>query len=105
VGIRLGAPWASVPTTPLEEVSAFAGPAVAAPVPLLVVHGSNDHNFEVDQAFALARAAPTADLRIIEGMGHAESGIADGTVDDIADWAASVTTGPRASPTGPATGR
>jgi fermentation-respiration switch protein FrsA (DUF1100 family) len=97
VGIRLGTPWPQVPTTPLEEVSAFAGPAAADPVPLLIVHGTADHYFGVDQARALHRAAPSAELRIIEGMTHAESGMDQTTLDGVAEWARDATGAARAS--------
>ena len=84
VGIRLGAPWRDVPSTPLEEV------AHIAPTPLLIVHGDNDHYFDDDQGRLLHRAAPGSELWIIEGMGHAESGISAATIDRIAAWAAEV---------------
>ena len=83
LGIRLGAPWAQVPSTPLQEVAAIA------PTPLLIVHGTRDHYFDVDQARALHRAAPGSDLLVVDGMGHAESGISTATMDRIVSWAQS----------------
>jgi fermentation-respiration switch protein FrsA (DUF1100 family) len=81
LGIRLGEPWAEVPTTPLQEVAAIA------PTPLLIVHGTDDHYFGVDQARALHRAAAGSELLVVDGMGHAESGISIATIDHIAEWA------------------
>lgn len=81
LGIRLGTPWTTVPSTPIENVGAIA------PVPLLLVHGTRDHYFDPGQAVALQRAAPGSELWLIDGMGHAESGISVNTIDRIAGWA------------------
>ncbi|WP_111766781.1 alpha/beta hydrolase [Nakamurella deserti] len=80
LGIRLGRPWSTVPSTPLDEVSRIA------PTPLLFVHGTADHYFGPEQSVRLHRAAPGAELWLVDGMGHAESGIAATTVDRILDW-------------------
>jgi alpha-beta hydrolase superfamily lysophospholipase len=86
LGIRLGAPWPEVPTTPLELIGRVA------PVPLLLVHGTADRYFGVDQARALHRAAGGAGALWIEpGMGHAESGTSPDLVARIAAWARAAT--------------
>jgi pimeloyl-ACP methyl ester carboxylesterase len=81
LGIRLGTPWNTVPSTPLDEVARIA------PTPLLLVHGTADHYFGPEQSVLLHRAAPGSELWLIDGMGHAESGISTATVDRIAAWA------------------
>jgi pimeloyl-ACP methyl ester carboxylesterase len=83
LGIRLGAPWSTVPSTPLDEVGRIA------PTPLLLVHGTADHYFGPGQSVRLHRAAPGSELWLIDGMGHGESGISPATVDRIAAWAGS----------------
>lgn len=59
--------------------------------PLLVVHGDRDHYFPRDHPEAIVRQARMAgqevELRIVDGMAHAESAISDTTVDEIAAWA------------------
>jgi len=61
-----------------------------ADIPGIIVHGRYDVICPIDQAWALHRAWPTADLRIIDTAGHAasEPGIAQALVEatiDIAD--------------------
>lgn len=85
VGIRLGAPWSQLPSTPLEEVAGIA------PTPLLLVHGTADHYFPPGQAELLHRAATGSDLMVVDGMGHAESGVSTQTLDQIAQWAIAAT--------------
>ncbi len=80
-GIRLGAPWRDVPSAPLADVGRIQA------TPLLIVHGTLDHYFGVDQAIALHRSAPDSELWLIEGMAHGESGISIETIDRIAGWA------------------
>lgn len=80
IGIRLGGPWHELPTTPLEAAAGIA------PTPLLLVHGSADRYYDSDQAIALHRAAPGSELWLIEGMGHAESGVGADVLNRIADW-------------------
>lgn len=78
---RLGAPWAQLPTSPIEVVDQIA------PVPLLIVHGDHDSYFPVEHPYALARAAgPSAELLIVAGFGHAESGLRPDLVDRIGVW-------------------
>lgn len=81
LGIRLGAPWATVPTTPLEVVRRIS------PTPLLLIHGTADHYFGPSQSVQLHRAAPGSELWLIDGMGHAESGVSGDTLDRLAGWA------------------
>lgn len=83
LGIRLGEPWPTVPSTPLEVVRRIA------PTPLLLVHGTADHYFGPDQSAQLHRAAPGSELWLIDGMGHAETGTSGQTLDRIAAWAIS----------------
>ena len=78
-------------------------PHVAAgklPCPLLVVHGDRDHYFPLDHPEAIAREARQSgqqvEVRIVEGMAHAESAIADATVDGIAAWAREIAKEPGA---------
>ncbi len=95
LGIRLGRPWTTVPTTPLELVSSIS------PTPLLIVHGTADHYFDPQQARDLHLAAPGSELWLIDSMAHAESGISRATIDRVADWAAAkITT--RTAAIGPA---
>lgn len=81
LGVRLSAPWAEVPTTPLELMDRIA------PVPLLLVHGTADHYFGPAHAVALQAASHGhAELWIEPGMGHAESGSRPELIDRIAEW-------------------
>lgn len=55
-------------------------------VPMLVVHGDSDHYFPLEHARAFAHANPHADLWVVPGLRHAESGVSPGTVSDIGSW-------------------
>lgn len=60
-------------------------------LPVLIVHGTVDHYFPLEHPQALHRAAvasgsTSADLWIIDGFAHAESGIDDTTLDAIGGW-------------------
>jgi pimeloyl-ACP methyl ester carboxylesterase len=55
-------------------------------VPMLVVHGDSDHYFPLEHARAFARANPSAELWIVPGFRHAESGVSPATVGKIASW-------------------
>ena len=86
-GVRITAQeWTEpLPMTP-EQAAGELGTT-----PLLVVHGTIDHYFPLEHAQALHRAAtsagnPDADLWIVEGFAHAESGIDDRTLDGIGQW-------------------
>ncbi|CAN5219529.1 alpha/beta fold hydrolase [soil metagenome] len=78
---RLGRPWLELPSSPVEVVHRIA------PTPLLIVHGDHDSYFPVEHPYALARAAgPSAELLIVPGFGHAESGLRPDLVDRIGHW-------------------
>ena len=85
-GVRIGADdWPD--PLPMEPVAA----AAIIDVPLLIVHGHVDHYFPVEHPKALHRAAvisgnERAELWLIEGFAHAESGIDDPTLDAIGAW-------------------
>ena len=82
LGIRLGEPWTEIPPTPLELASGVA------PIPFLIVHGTEDSYFDVAEASALhAAAGHDAALWIEPGMGHAESGTSPDLLRRIAGWA------------------
>jgi pimeloyl-ACP methyl ester carboxylesterase len=49
-----------------------ADAAAAITVPLLIVHGEQDHYYGWEHARALAAAAPGATLWLVPGLGHAE---------------------------------
>ncbi len=72
--------WPEVPASPLELVDRVA------PRPLLLVHGDQDHYFPSRHARLLAAAAPTAELWLEPGMGHAETATTPGLVDRIDAW-------------------
>ncbi len=75
--------WDPLPAEP----RALAG--AIAPVPLLVVHGTQDRYFPLDHAEQLATAAgPTALLWVEPGFGHAENAISAELARRIGDWAA-----------------
>lgn len=73
---------------PRHPVEAITG----AHVPVLLVHGEDDHYFPVTDAVAMADAAPDATLWIERpGFGHAEDGLDHGVcrrlTTAIATWA------------------
>ena len=86
-GVRVsGAGWPDPP--PIEPVAAITR---LPHLPVLIVHGTVDHYFPVEHPQALHRAAvasgnAAADLWIIDGFAHAESGIDDATLDSIGGW-------------------
>jgi fermentation-respiration switch protein FrsA (DUF1100 family) len=69
-----------VPASPVDVVGRIA------PTPLLIVHGDLDPYFPLRHPRLLAEAAPTADVWIEGGMGHAESAMTPELTDRIADW-------------------
>ncbi len=85
-GVRIGSDdWPD--PLPMEPVAA----AAIIDVPLLIVHGHIDHYFPIEHGKALHRAAvnganPEAELWLVEGFAHAESGIDDSTLDAIGTW-------------------
>ena len=76
--------WEDVPESPEEVVGAIA------PTPLLIVHGDADHYFPLRHVDLLAAAAPTADLWVEPGMGHAETATTPQLVERIDAWVRSV---------------
>lgn len=72
--------WEVLPEAPAEVVGAIA------PRPLLIVHGENDHYFPLTHVEQLAAAAPSADVWIEPGMGHAEVATTDALLARIAAW-------------------
>ena len=88
-GTRIAAGgWAQVPEAPDEVVGAIA------PTPLLIVHGDSDRYFPATHVDALAAQAPTADVWIEPGMGHAETATTPELLDRIGDWLAAATSRP-----------
>lgn len=55
-------------------------------IPMLVVHGDADHYFPLEHARAFANANPNADLWVVPGLRHAESGVSPATVSEIGSW-------------------
>ena len=86
-GIRLGEPWDELPTSPIETIGQVA-------VPILLVHGTADRYFGPAHAIALGRAARTAaEVWVVPGMGHGETGTTAETTHRIARWAEAATAG------------
>ncbi len=78
---RLAGRWEAVPESPIEIVHRIA------PTPLLIVHGDRDGYFPVEHPRALVAASGgSAQLWLVEGMGHAESAMTPGLVSDIGRW-------------------
>jgi pimeloyl-ACP methyl ester carboxylesterase len=46
------------------------GPLGALDLPVLVVHGSEDHMVPLEHGRAIAAAVPGAELAVLEGVGH-----------------------------------
>ena len=57
-----------------------------APTPLLIVHGDADHYFPLPHVHLLRESAPTAEVWIEPGMGHAESATTPELIDRVAAW-------------------
>jgi pimeloyl-ACP methyl ester carboxylesterase len=76
-GVRLPETW-EIPPSPEEVVGRIA------PVPLVIVHGRNDHMFGVDHAMRLYEAAREP-KRLLLGsrFGHAEDGLTPAFADRI----------------------
>ncbi|MDX6203712.1 MAG: hypothetical protein QOJ83_3212 [Frankiales bacterium] len=76
--LRIGDAWTRDPESPVEVVGKIA------PIPLLLVHGRDDHYFGIDHAQALyAAAGQPSELWLVEGFGHAESGASPELLDRI----------------------
>jgi pimeloyl-ACP methyl ester carboxylesterase len=73
--------WKLIPVPPAEAA------AKIAPVPLLIVHGDQDHYFPPEHARQLYMAAQQPkELWLLPGMGHAESACSQELIDRIAGW-------------------
>jgi uncharacterized protein len=82
LGVRLDDPWATLPPSPVEVVAGIA------PIPLLLVHFTDDRYFSPDHATALAAASGGhAALWSEPGGGHGESGTGPALADRLARWA------------------
>jgi len=78
--------WAVVPASPVEVIHRIA------PVPLLLVHGDDDHYFGTEHAAALHRAAGGhGELWIEPDMGHGATGTTPALAERIGDWCRRVT--------------
>jgi pimeloyl-ACP methyl ester carboxylesterase len=88
--------WKLVPVPPAEAA------AKISPVPLLIVHGDQDHYFPPEHARQLYMAAnEPKELWLIPGMGHAEASCGQELVDRIGRWVeAAVASGETAAPSG-----
>ncbi|WP_223198930.1 alpha/beta hydrolase [Solihabitans fulvus] len=87
LGLRVSQPWRQPPASPIEVVGRIA------PLPLLLVHGDQDHYLPAEHALALHRAAAGgAELWLEKGIRHAESAMTPELVDRMADWLAAATT-------------
>jgi pimeloyl-ACP methyl ester carboxylesterase len=73
--------WDPVPVPPDDAA------ALISPVPLLIVHGDQDHFFPVEHAYRLYEAArDPKELWIVPGFGHAESAARLPLLDRIGGW-------------------
>ncbi len=71
--------WTVAPQAPVELAGSIG-------VPLLLVHGDADTYFPLRHVEALAEAAPTAELWIELGMGHAETATTPELTERISRW-------------------
>jgi pimeloyl-ACP methyl ester carboxylesterase len=78
-----------VPEAPYE----VAG--LIAPTPLLIVHGDGDRYFPLPHVHLLRDSAPTAEVWIEPGMGHAESATTVDLIERIAEWLRAAAVQPR----------
>jgi pimeloyl-ACP methyl ester carboxylesterase len=73
--------WKLVPVPPAEAA------AEISPIPLLIVHGDQDHYFPAEHARQLYMAAgEPKELWLEPGMGHAEAAAGQDLVDRIGRW-------------------
>lgn len=89
---RVGAGWDLLPVSPVEVAGFIA-------VPALIVHGDADPYFGLQHPRMLASAAPSAELWIEAGMGHAENATGTELLDRIDDWARRAVGAPASSAT------
>jgi fermentation-respiration switch protein FrsA (DUF1100 family) len=84
--------WKLVPVPPAEAA------AQISPVPLLIVHGDNDHYFPPEHARQLYTAArEPKELWLLPGMGHAEAACSQEVVDRIGRWVGQAAASDRAT--------
>ena len=77
-GTRIAERWEDEPESPVEVVGRIA------PTPLLLVHGDRDAYFGLEHPRALyAAAGQPAELWVVPGFGHAESGATPALLDRI----------------------
>jgi pimeloyl-ACP methyl ester carboxylesterase len=77
-GVRVGA-WWNDPQAPEDVI------AKIAPVPVVIVHGRDDHYFDEDEAWRLyRRAGEPKRLLLASPFGHAEDGFTPGFAERIA---------------------
>lgn len=75
-----GGQWVDVPEAPHEVAGAIA------PTPLLIVHGDADRYFPLPHVQLLRDSAPSAQVWIEAGMGHAEHATTPELIERIAAW-------------------
>lgn len=76
--------WDPVPLPPDSAAARIS------PIPLLVVHGDQDHYFPVEHAERIyAAASEPKELWVVPGLGHAESGASHELLGRIGEWIAS----------------
>ena len=84
--------WKLIPVPPAEAAARIS------PVPLLIVHGDQDHYFPPEHARQLYMAAgEPKELWLIEGMGHAETACTQDLTDRIGEWIRSALALPEAA--------
>jgi pimeloyl-ACP methyl ester carboxylesterase len=81
-----------VPQAPRE----VAG--LIAPTPLLIVHGDADRYFPLPHVQLLRESAPTAEVWIEPGMGHAEHATTADLIERIAGWLRAAVMQPSGAP-------
>lgn len=78
MGTRIRLDWGN-PQPPVEVVGTIA------PIPLLIVHGADDHYFSPDEARLLhERAGEPKRLLVLDGFGHSEDGFTHAFADRLA---------------------
>jgi pimeloyl-ACP methyl ester carboxylesterase len=75
-----GAHWDPVPEAPHE----VAG--LIAPTPLLIIHGDADRYFPLPHVHLLRDSAPSAEVWIEPGMGHAENATTPELIERVGAW-------------------
>ena len=79
MGVRL-APLERIPEMPEDVIGRIA------PIPVLVVHGRDDHFFDEEEAWRLYRAArPPKRLMLAARFGHAEDGLTPSLADRLSE--------------------